>query len=343
MDLIDRINANYNSLSRVHKRIVDYITDNPDRACFQSLKDFSDSVSASPVTVLRCLDKLGINGFLDLKKELRAYTRQSVYPGKRLASALSGLNSTSDIVHRVVQADLDNITNTFENLSSRDMYRACDILRNCGRVHLVAQGVSKTLLPFLQNRLSSLNIDVQIFDVDSTIFITNMLSGIRTNDAFFMLSFPRLDNSRMPFLAEQLVKHNIPIVCMSENPASAVARHATVTLICQADTPIYYNSYSAPMVMANALVSLMAGQMKDDVQAFQTQIETCAANIQRIQKCMTGMNPPPRLMQTRRRLSLWRNGPSASAAARARLRPLPRVPLLRQMMKARRTEPITKK
>lgn len=273
MDLIDRINANYNNLSRVHKRIVDYITDNPDRACFQSLKDFSDSVSASPVTVLRCLDKLGINGFLDLKKELRAYTRQSVYPGKRLASALSGLNSTSDIVHRVVQADLDNITNTFENLSSRDMYRACDILRNCGRVHLVAQGVSKTLLPFLQNRLSSLNIDVQIFDVDSTIFLTNMLSGIRTNDAFFMLSFPRLDNSRMPFLAEQLVKHNIPIVCMAENPASAVARHATVTLICQADTPIYYNSYSAPMVMANALVSLMAGQMKDDVQAFQTQIE----------------------------------------------------------------------
>ena len=46
MDLIDRINANYNNLSRVHKRIVDYITDNPDRACFQSLKDFSDSVSA---------------------------------------------------------------------------------------------------------------------------------------------------------------------------------------------------------------------------------------------------------------------------------------------------------
>lgn len=68
----------------------------------------------------------------------------------------------------------------------------------------------------LQNRLSSLNIDVQIFDVDSTIFLTNMLSGIRTNDAFFMLSFPRLDNSRMPFLAEQLVKHNIPIVCIAE-------------------------------------------------------------------------------------------------------------------------------
>ena len=64
MDLIDRINANYNNLSRVHKRIVDYITDNPDRACFQSLKDFSDSVNASPVTVLRCLDKLGINGFI---------------------------------------------------------------------------------------------------------------------------------------------------------------------------------------------------------------------------------------------------------------------------------------
>ena len=36
MDLIDRINANYNNLSRVHKRIVDYITDNPDRAWVSS-------------------------------------------------------------------------------------------------------------------------------------------------------------------------------------------------------------------------------------------------------------------------------------------------------------------
>ena len=152
-------------------------------------------MNASPVTVLRCLDKLGINGFLDLKKELRAYTRQSVYPGKRLASALSGLNSTSDIVHRVVQADLDNITNTFENLSSRDMYRACDILRNCGRVHLVAQGVSKTLLPFLQSRLSSLNIDVQIFDVDSTIFLTNMLSSCCPSPALTTAACPSLRSS----------------------------------------------------------------------------------------------------------------------------------------------------
>lgn len=84
MDLIDRINANYNNLSRVHKRIVDYITDNPDRACFQSLKDFSDSVNASPVTVLRCLDKLGINGFLDLKKELRDIRGRACIPASAL-------------------------------------------------------------------------------------------------------------------------------------------------------------------------------------------------------------------------------------------------------------------
>lgn len=277
MDLIDRINANYNDLSKVHRRVVDYITDNPDRACFQSLKDFSESVGASPVTVLRCLDKLGINGFIDLKEQLRVYSRQRVYPSQRLASTLSGLDSTNDIVHRVVQADIDNITSTFESLNSRDMYRACDILRNCGRVHLVAQGVTKTLLPFLQIRLNSLNIDARIFDVDNVFFLTNMLSGIRTNDAFLMASFPPLENSRMPFLAEQLVKHEIPIVCIAENPMSEVAKHTTVVLPCRADSPIHFNSYSAPMVIANALVSLMAGQMRENVQTFQNHVDVLRA------------------------------------------------------------------
>ena len=75
MDLIDRINANYNNLSRVHKRIVDYITDNPDRACFQSLKGFQRQRERPPVTVLRCLDKLGINGFFDLKKRSLGHIR----------------------------------------------------------------------------------------------------------------------------------------------------------------------------------------------------------------------------------------------------------------------------
>lgn len=273
MDVIQIINERYDELSKTQQRISNYIMENPEKACFQSLKDFSEAANASPVSVLRFVEKIGLDSYIELKKELQLFIRMRVSPGQKLVTALDDPHSDDEnMLEQIVRADLQNISTTFEALDRAELYHAVDILKNSKRVYLAAQGVSKSLLPFLHNRLSVLAIETVVFDIDSRIFITKMLSAIKPTDTFIIVSFPRRKNNRIPFLAEQLSKHGNPIICITDSIVSDVANYATVSLACATETPIHYNSYSAAMVMANALVSLLAVQLKDEVRDFQQQV-----------------------------------------------------------------------
>ena len=274
MNVIETIRNQYPEFSKVQKRIADYIMASPESACFQSLKAFSLSVNASQVSVLRFVESIGLSGYADLKKELQSFIRQRVSPGEELSEALQSQDNTQEsIVEQVLQMDVENIHKTFQALDMEDLYRATEILKNCTTVHLAAQGVSQSLLPFLFIRLNSIGIHVQYFDVESSIFLTNLNAHIRPTDAVIIVSFPK-HNRQIIFLAEQLEKRGIPLVCITDRRVSEVANHATVSLACVADTPLYYNSYAAAMVVANSLVSLLATQNKDKASEFRREVDT---------------------------------------------------------------------
>ena len=192
MNVIETIRNQYPLLSKVQQRIADYILANPDSACFQSLKDFSRSVNASEVSVLRFVKSIGLSSYVDLKKELQSFIRRRVSPGEELSKALQSQENTREsMVEQVLQMDLDNIKKTFQALDMEDLNRVADILKNCTTVHLAAQGVSQSLLPFLFIRLNSIGIHVQYFDVESSIFLTNLNAHIRPTDAVIIVSFPK--------------------------------------------------------------------------------------------------------------------------------------------------------
>ena len=273
MNVIEAIMAQYQQMSKVQKRIGDYIIANPERACFQSLKDFSLSANVSQCSVLRFVQCIGLSSYVAFKKELQSFIRRRVSPGEELSKALQSQENTKEsVVEHVLQMDLDNIQKTFRALNMEDLDRATEILKNCATVHLAAQGVSQSLLPFLFIRLNSIGIHVQYFDVDSSIFLTNLNVHIRPSDAVIIVSFPK-HNRQIIFLAEQLEKRGIPIVCITDRRVSEVANHATVSLPCVADTPLYYNSYAAAMVVANALVSLLAIESKEKASEFRREVD----------------------------------------------------------------------
>ena len=273
MNVIETIQTQYPSMSKVQQRISDYILANPESACFQSLKEFSLSVNASQVSVLRFVRCLGFSSYVELKKGLQSFIRRRVSPGEELSKALQSQENTREsMVEQVLQMDLDNIQKTFQALNMEDLDRVADILKHCATVHLAAQGGSLSLLPCLFIRLNSIGIHVQYFDVESSIFPTNLNANIRPTDAVIIVSFPK-HNRQIIFLAEQLEKRGIPIVCITDRRVSEVANHATVSLPCVADTPLYYNSYAAAMVVANVLVSLLAIESKEKASEFLREVD----------------------------------------------------------------------
>ncbi|MBQ2105618.1 MAG: MurR/RpiR family transcriptional regulator, partial [Lachnospiraceae bacterium] len=68
MNFLEEIRGKYDTLSTVQKRIADYLFTYPEEVCFQSLKEVSESLGVTEVTVLRFAKKVGVGSFVELKK-----------------------------------------------------------------------------------------------------------------------------------------------------------------------------------------------------------------------------------------------------------------------------------
>lgn len=272
LNIIESIRAEYNTLSKGQKLIGDYIMKNPERLCFLTLKDFSAELNTTPVSVLRFAQKLGVDNYVGLKREVQVYISQRLTPGEKFVSVI-GNKVTTDaaFIQEVFQSDLENIRKTYDMLKPEDILRAVEILKKSKRVYIAAHNISKTLSIFLFSRLNSISIDTQYFDVDSTITMNTRLTYVKPTDAFVIASFSRYAQQVL-FLADQLHKRDIPIICITDRLVSELADCATVTFACATTTPIFFNSYSAPMVVANILTSLVAMQMEDRLRALQGEV-----------------------------------------------------------------------
>ena len=63
MDILEIIRTQYPNLSRAQKKIADYILTRPDDACFASLKELTEAVGVTEVTMMNFARRMGVDGF----------------------------------------------------------------------------------------------------------------------------------------------------------------------------------------------------------------------------------------------------------------------------------------
>lgn len=271
MNIIELINSRQEVLSKGQRKIGDLIINNIDRVCFMSLKELSSFANTTPVSVLRFARKLGLDSFINLKKELQAYTSNRITPNEKLLTAIGhGGTELEESIQEVWQMDMLNMERTYKNLDAQKIMEAAEILKNSEHVYLVANNISKGIAVCFHSRLNGVSINTSYFEFLNTGLMTTRLSFVKPTDAFIIITFPHY-TQEIIFLAEQLKKRNVPIILISDTNTSQIAGLANIVLECSSSTPIFYNSYSSAMVMANMLTSVVALQMEERLFALRQQ------------------------------------------------------------------------
>ena len=84
MGILEEVNASYEKLSPVQKRIADFIFKYPDQVCFYSLKELSETLGVTEVTILRFTKKIGAQSFVEMKNRLRKKLLETLLQIRRL-------------------------------------------------------------------------------------------------------------------------------------------------------------------------------------------------------------------------------------------------------------------
>ena len=101
--LLSKIEGCYSSMSKGHKRITDYITENYDKAAFMTAAKLGDAVGVSESTVVRFASELGFSGYPQLQKTLQEVVKSRLTSVQRMEAA-----GGEDMLEHAFSSDIGN-------------------------------------------------------------------------------------------------------------------------------------------------------------------------------------------------------------------------------------------
>jgi DNA-binding MurR/RpiR family transcriptional regulator len=262
LNIIEIIQSKYATLSNTQKKIGDLIIQNPQKVCFLSLNQFSIEVNVTETTIINFTKKIGLKNFIELKREIQAYVEKLVSPPDKILNALKNENGIEGDYKNIIESDLEGVRRTVENIKVEDLKQAVHLLKNSTKVYLIGVGISEVVVTFLMLRIKLLGFDTEIFEVSTYNVLSLQLLKIKPTDVFIVVSFPQY-SKLAAMTVDYLNTIDCKMISITKSASSPLAKHSDVIFICYNDSVIFYNSMTAPIAVANILVSSLAVEMRD--------------------------------------------------------------------------------
>ena len=166
MGILEEVNASYEKLSPVQKRIADFIFKYPDQVCFYSLKELSETLGVTEVTILRFTKKIGAQSFVEMKSRLREHLQTRLVHGdglNRIADHVGGIrygdHDKEEMFREFVTNEKNVIAKTFEQVSLKDILSAVAIIRQSRKIYVVGSELVTGLCAYTTRRLLTLGLE----------------------------------------------------------------------------------------------------------------------------------------------------------------------------------------
>ncbi len=264
MGFLEEMNEMYDTLSPVQKRIADYMFTYPEEVCFQSLKELSESLGVTEVTILRFTKKIGMVSFVELKRRLKEYLHERLNQDGPIyhTTKMSGVGTITDLdkeemFRQFVENEIHVLKNTYSQMELEHVLNAVSIIKQARTVYLVGNELGTAASAYLTRRL--LTIGVRAIDLAgmSRALYNNYMAHIGPEDAVIIFSNPGYAKHLIN-TAKYLEQNRVPQIVITDKESAPVAVHATVTLVCDNHDLYFYNSVLGFYSVSNLLTYFTA-------------------------------------------------------------------------------------
>ena len=246
MGILEEVNASYEKLSPVQKRIADFIFKYPDQVCFYSLKELSETLGVTEVTILRFTKKIGAQSFDGLN---------------RIADHVGGIrfgdHDKEEMFQEFVANEKNVIAKTFEQVSLKDILSAVAIIRQSRKIYVVGSELVTGLCAYTTRRLLTLGLEALDLSNLSRALYNNYLAHATPEDCAIIFSAPGYAK-HIVNTARYLDKKKIPQIAITDQRTSPIASYGTTVFTCNNHDLFFYNSVMGYMSVANALIYFSA-------------------------------------------------------------------------------------
>jgi DNA-binding MurR/RpiR family transcriptional regulator len=268
MAIAPRIAAAAETLTPSERRLADVVLDDPQALAFGPVATVAARAGTSGPTVVRFATKLGFQGFADLQSEAQREIADALRP----AATRIRERPATDVVARVLEADLGNVRRTLDAVDPAAFDDAVALLADRNRRVFVLAGevargvgiVLVTQLDLLRDRVIALG--------GTPVRVARQLADVRAGDVVVAIEHRRYERWLLDALAQGRAV-GAEVIALTDSALSPLATDARQTFVVAADGVGPFDSHTASLALVNALGAGVAAKLRKTATERLDQIE----------------------------------------------------------------------
>lgn len=250
-------------LSKGHKKLIKYISENYDKAAFMTASKLGENVGVSESTVVRFATEMGFKGYPELQKELQQMIKSKLTAVQRMEVS-SNLIGEDDAIKKVLNGDIELIRDTLESVSDVEFKSAVETINRAKKIYILGVRSSAALASFLYFYLNPVFENVVLVDTSSGSEMFEQMFRISEDDVCVAISFPRYSKqtiNALRFINDRGTK----IIAITDSAVSPIAEYADTLLVAKSDMVSVVDSLVAPLSLINALIVALTFSRREEV------------------------------------------------------------------------------
>ncbi len=222
----------------------------------------AEQVGVSEATVSRFIHTLGFSRFSGFKDALAKEALPDFSTTRRLADSSDRLQGT--VLSTVLSTDMANIQEIHSSLPEESLEHAVQAMAKAAHIYILGLRSSYALAFYLYFTLRFFSSNAKLLRPDVGDMPEQVL-GCSADDVLISISFRRYTQSTID-LTHKLKSRGLTIVGITDSMLSPLAHLAHIPLIAPTTVPSFFESYTGPMSLINALLASLA--LRREGQAF---------------------------------------------------------------------------
>ena len=270
-DLIHSITQQMPGFSKGQKLIAQYILAHYDKAAFMTAAKLGMTVGVSESTVVRFASELGFDGYPQLQRALQELIRNRLTSVQRMEVTSDQLGD-GNILHKVLNLDIEKIRRTMEKASVEDFEQAVDAIVCAKNIYILGIRSASALSGFMSFYFNQIFENVRLINTTSASEMFEQIMRIKEGDVFIGITFPRY--SKRTTNAAKFAKQNgAKVIAITDSDLSPIAEAADHLLLARSDMASFVDSLVAPLSMINALIVAIGIRKKDEISSTYERLE----------------------------------------------------------------------
>ena len=260
-NILEQISAKFQALTPRQRKLAEYLYHNLNEAILLNSTQIATKANVSQATVTRFITGLGFSGFSEFKHVTAQKILEDFSTPKRLVESAEALEGKTSLFTDILRGDIENIGTLSSQIRDETFEEAVNRLCSARTLYVLGLRSSYALAFYLAFDLRFFLSSVRLIELGVG-DIPEQLRDIGSSDVLVAISFKRYTREVVR-ITQKVKKKGTFILAITNSELSPIAQLSDMALIADTKIPAYFESFTAPMSLLNALITAIAYREKE--------------------------------------------------------------------------------